>query len=126
MRLSSSLKTASFVFDFAVDGGAVSTIQMGAFLPVNAVVIFGVANVITALTSGGSATIAVGWTTSTAALIGATAVASWGAGAILPGVDLPGAPVLATSARQLAVTIAAAALLTGKFQYTCLYIEAAL
>lgn len=122
-KIVSSTKTISFDYNFATDGGAVSTIGMGVYLPINAVVWFGYAKVITQLTSGGSATIAVGWTGATGANIAATAVASWTANALLPGVDLPGTPVLATAQRELAVTIATAALTAGRFVYYCMYTE---
>ncbi len=124
-KIVSSPKTVSFVYDFATDGGAISTIGMGVFLPINAVVWFGYAKVITTLVSGGSATIAVGWTGSTGSLITATAVATWvSTTPIIPGVDLPGTPVLATAQRELAVTIATATIITaGKFVYVAYYTE---
>jgi len=42
-----SAKDVAFVYDFAVDGGGVSTINMGVFLPNNAVVEYGCAKVLT-------------------------------------------------------------------------------
>ena len=122
-RALSTTKQVSFLYDFAVDGGLVSTIQMGVFIPNNAIIYYGVAKVTTALTSGGAATIAVGYTGGTGDLIAALAVASWSADAVIEGVDLPGASVEATANRQLAVTIATAALTAGVFVYTVLYIE---
>ena len=116
-------KNLSFVYDFAVDGGAVSTIGMGVFLPAGAVVMLGTAQVVTGLTSGGAATIAVGWTGSTGAVIAALAVASWSDDAVIEGVDLTVAMVKVTAIQQLAVTIATATLTAGRFFYTCDYIE---
>lgn len=118
----SALKSKTFVYSFTADGGAISTIPMGVFIPDNAIVVMGVAKVVTALV-GATATIAVGWTGATGALIAALAVASWGAGEVIEGVDLSVAMVEATAERQLAVTIATAALTAGLFTYTCIYIE---
>ena len=112
-------KQLNFIYSFANDGGAVSTIGMGVFLPAGAIVQLGVANVFTALTSGGAATIAVGWTGDTGALIAATAVASWSDNAVIEGVDLTVAMVKVTAVQELAVTIATAALTAGEFYYTC-------
>ncbi len=44
MKIKSSLKTIAFLYDFAVDGGAVGTIPMGIFIPFEAQ-IFGWASV---------------------------------------------------------------------------------
>lgn len=118
-----SRKQLNFIYNFAVDGGVVSTIGMGVFLPAGAVVHWGVAQVVTALTSGGAATIAVGWTGDTGALLAATAVASWSDNAVLEGVDLIVAMVKVTAIQQLAVTIATADLTAGLFYYTCEYTE---
>jgi len=118
----SSLKSVSFVYDFAVDGGAQTTIPMGVFIPINSVVWLGFANSLTTVV-GVNATIAVGWTGSTGALMTATAITSFAANAIVPGVDLPGAPVKATAGRELAVTIATADITAGKFLYVCYYAE---
>lgn len=124
--ITSSLKSKTFVYDFATDGGAQGSINMGLFIPARSVIWFGFANVITALTSGGMATIAVGFSGSTGALITATAVASWSLDAILPGVDLPATPLKLTAIQQLQVTIATADLLTGKFEYTVVYNESSI
>lgn len=117
-----STKTISFVYDFTVNTGAISTIQMGVWIPAGSVVQFGVAQVVTALV-GATATIAIGWTGNTGALVAATAVASWSDDAVLEGVDLIVAMVKVTAIQQLAVTIATAELTAGRFFYTCQYIE---
>lgn len=117
----SNFNIASFVYDFAIDGGAQGTIQSGKILPDDALIFHGMAFVTTAL-AGGGASIAVGFGASTTALIGATGVASWGLGAMLPGVDLPASPVRLTSGNtQLNMTISGADLSAGVFVYQCLY-----
>lgn len=117
-----SVKQLHFVYDFAVDGGAISAINMGVFLPAGAVVQFGVAQVVTALV-GATATISVGWTGSLTALTAAVAVASWSDNAVIEGVDLIVAMVKVTAVTELVIDIATAALTAGKFYYTCQYIE---
>jgi len=115
-------KSVAFVYDFPADGGAISTIGMGQRIPNNAVIQFGFAKVITTLTSGGAATIAVGRTGATGELIAALAVASWTAGTIIEGVDLIVAMIESPSA-QLAVTIAGDTITAGRFIYVVSYIE---
>src|SRR5713101_8177035 len=69
---------AKATYDFAVDGGAVSTITpAGPTLPSKSIILGGTIDITTTLTSGGS---------STTALKAATAVATWTAGqmAIVP------------------------------------------
>jgi len=122
-RINATRKHATFAYDFAVDGGAESTIGMGVIIPANSVITYGFAKVVTQLTSGGSATIAVGWTGGTGVLLAATAVASWTAGTILEGVDLIVAMLEATADRELAVTIVTAALTAGRFVGYCEYVE---
>lgn len=111
----------SFTYDFDVDGGAQGTIQMGKFLPDDALIFHGMAFV-TAACAGGGASIAVGVGAGTTALINTTGVASWGLGAMLPGVDLPASPLRVTSgASQMNMTISGANLTAGVFVYQCMY-----
>lgn len=120
-------RTKVFVgeYDFAVDGGAVSTIALrgsgalGSQIPSGAVITGGYVEVDTAVTSGGAATVAI---TSEGAgdLVAAAAVsgAPWsttGRKSIVPAAT--GATSVKTSAaRTLSATIAAAALTAGKFR----------
>ena len=109
------------VYDFAVDGGAVGQINLKddkgnlISLPVGAIVTKAYIDVITTLTSGGSATIAVGAQAS-GDLLAATAVASWAAG--LLAADAVGTVAtmkkIATSDKPLRLDIAVAALTAGK------------
>jgi len=111
-------RVAYFEYDFASDGGAVGTISLrGDRLPNDAVVNDGMVHVNTALTSGGSATIAL-HILNAADVLAATAVASFSANALL---DVVPVSTAATSIRAtsgglgLTMTIAAAALTAGKF-----------
>jgi hypothetical protein len=64
MKINSSLKTISFLYDFNKNGGAVSTIGMGIYLPKNAQPCLIQLCPVTDLTSGGAAVVSVGVTNS--------------------------------------------------------------
>lgn len=114
-----SKKEITFNYDFTRDGGAIGTIGMGVFIPANAVLNLGHAKIITTCTSGGGATISVGWTGATTILINAAAVATFTAGAVVNGALLSIAPVTTGAVlRELAVTIGVAALTAGRFLCT--------
>ena len=125
------LKVARGIYDFAVDGGAVSTITLmkDTFIPSGATIIGGWIQVHTALTSGGAATIAV-QVEAANDVLAAVAVASWTTGKkdIVP--DLTGGAALGasaaletTAARDISVVIAAVALTAGKFSVVLLYTD---
>lgn len=127
----SDVKVAYGKYDFAVNGGAISTITLAGGkginkLPVNAVILGGTIDVTTALASGGSATISLGTTSGSSAssLKSATAVASWtGAGQLaLTPVFTAGTMVKMTAAGSITATIAAAALTAGVFEVHLLYV----
>lgn len=109
------------VWDFAVDGGAVGQINLKddkgniIVLPVGAIVTKCYLDIITTLTSGGSATIAVG-SQASGDLKAATAVASYSAGLLAS--DAVGTVAtmkkIATSDKPLRLDIAVAALTAGK------------
>lgn len=104
---------AKVQYDFAENGGAVGAILLDLVLPDNAVIWDGFFDVVTAPTSGGSATIALGLNTATD-LKAATAIASYtGIVALVP-VGTAAAAVKLTAERQLTLTIATAALTAGK------------
>lgn len=119
-QIQSTHRTATFLWDFAEQGGAVGAIRTGIFIPNNAVINFGYAKVLTTLTSGGAATISVDLN-STGDLVAALAVASWTANTVIEGVDLIVAMIEATADREVTLTIATAALTAGKFLYTLHY-----
>lgn len=104
------------VYDFSVDGGAVSFLQgcqAGQQLVVNKAYM----KVQTTCTSGGSATVSVGQTGGVASLVAATAVASLTAGAVIAGVAATGAGgIKIAAADYLGLDIAVAALTAGKIE----------
>lgn len=126
------LKEARGEYDFAVDGGAVSTITLrsassdsnGNDIPSGAIITGGYIEVDTAVTSGGSATIAVnsegaGDLQAAAAISGAP-WSTTGRKAIVP-VFTAATGVKTTARRNLAITIATAALTAGKFRVVVYY-----
>jgi len=123
-----SLQVAKAIYNFAVDGGAVSTItpKVTASLPANAVIVGGTINSTTALLSAGSATLAVGTSagSSTTALLGATAKASLSLNALINAVPVFAAPVKLSAAGNITVTIATAAATAGVVEVTLFYFVA--
>lgn len=125
-------KVAVGLYDFAVDGGAISTITLrgggaiGSLVPAGSVVTGGFIDVETALT-GATATIAVNLE-GAGDIVAATAVASWTTGRknILPadttGSLSAGTHVKTTVPRSIAITIATAALTAGKFKVVLEYV----
>ena len=107
-------------YDFSVSGGAIGAISLldengkAAIIPNKAVITDAMIDVITAPTSGGSATIAIGVNTTTD-LKGATAYGSYTG--IVAGVPVGTAAtaVKTTADRTVTATIATAALTDGKF-----------
>lgn len=125
-----ALKTYSGEYDFAVDGGAVSTIVLRASpgsqgpLPAGAIIEGGFIEVDTALTSGGAPTVAVqseaaGDIQAAAAISGAP-WSSTGRKSVVPA--FTGATVVKTTAqRSPAMVIATATLTGGKFRVVLFY-----
>lgn len=107
-------------YDFAVDGGAVSTIAITSGLPIpsGSVILGGYVDVTTGLTSGGAATIAC-QVEAANDILTAVAVASWTTGRknILPapttGALTASTAVKTTADRNISIVIAAAALTAG-------------
>lgn len=124
----SSVGNAKMTYDFATDGGAVSTITPtnSPTLPVGAIILGGTIDITTTLTSGGAATIALGLGSGAqvASLKAATAVASWTAGqlALVP-VFTAATYVKVAAATRLTMTIAAAALTAGRFDVNLVYVQ---
>ncbi len=107
---------AKVTYDFAFHGGAIGAILLPLALPANAIIFDGVIDVVTAPTSGGSATIALGFNTATD-MKAATAIASYtGLVALVP-VGTAATAVKLTADRQLTLTVATAALTAGKVNF---------
>lgn len=109
-------------YDFAVDGGAVSTIALtsGTPIPSGSTIVGGYVDVIAQLTSGGAATIACEVEAANDILT-AVAVASWTTGRknVLPapttGALTASTAVRTTADRNISIVIATAALTAGQF-----------
>lgn len=117
------------IYNFATDGGAVSTItpKLTQEIPDNAIIVGGTINSTTACTSGGAATVSVGTSagSSTTSLLGATAVASLSADARINSVATFAAPVKMTAKGNITFTIATAALTAGVIEATVIFYTAA-
>lgn len=114
-------------YDFSISGGAVGAIQLldengkPAVIPSKCIITKVLVDVITAPTSGGAATIALGANTSTD-IKAATAIASYtGIVACVP-VETAASAVKTTADRIVTATIATAALTAGKFYVMVEYI----
>jgi hypothetical protein len=112
---------AKFSYDFAKQGGAIGTIGLknedgtAASLPKGAIVQNGVIDVITAPTSGGSATVSFSTGKTAADLKAATAIASiTGLVATIP-VGTAGTSIKLTADTVPSIVVAVAALTAGKF-----------
>lgn len=117
------------IYNFAVDGGAISTItpRLSCEIPDNAIIVGGTINSTTACTSGGAATVSVGTSagSSTTSLLAATAVASLSADARINSVATFAAPVKMTAKGNVTFTIATATLTAGVIEATLLFYMAA-
>ncbi len=117
------------VYDFAVNGGATGTVKLvdekgnPAFLPDNAIVQRVLAEVITAVTSSATCTVAVGARTTTD-LLPATDKSSLTIGAFIDGtpVDTAATADKMTADSQVTATIATTAALTGKLRVYIRYV----
>lgn len=122
------MRVAYALYNFAVDGGAIATITpaVNSTIPANAIIIGGILNPTTALTSGGSATIAVGTAagSSTSALKAATAVASYTIDALMPTVPVftAGSSVKLSAAGAITITVAVATLTAGVMEIMVFYV----
>ena len=114
-------------YSFADDGGAVGDIELTSdSIPANAVIIAGFVEVDTAVTSGGSATVAIK-VEGAADIVAAAAVsgAPWsttGRKSVIP-VATGATTVKTTAARKVTATVATAALTAGVFDVVLFYVE---
>lgn len=117
-----------YTYDFAVHGGAVGQIDLAtsakSLLPVGAVVTGVHYKVITAPTSGGSATIAIGDVASGARYLAATAFDNAAYAINNVAAAAIGVPMNITAANngKFAITIATAALTAGKIKFFVSYL----
>ena len=114
------LEVTKATYDFAVDGGAISTIQLfnSPILPAGTIILGGIIDPITTLTSGGAATVAVGVGSGaqTAAIKAAAAMGTYAGGTPLAMIPVWSAGFFTVAADgKLSVTIAAATVTGGKF-----------
>lgn len=122
------LKVARGEYDFAVDGGAVSTIAlMGATdIPSGATILGGWLEVETIAASGGAATIAVQVEAANdiiaAAAFGGAPWSTTGRKSVIP-VFTGATAVRTTAARDISAAIAGAALTGGKFSVVLFYLD---
>lgn len=123
------LQVAHAIYSFAVDGGAVGAITpvSTAAIPANAILVGATINSTTAVTSAGSATVAVGTTAGSSAtsILGATAKASFTTDALLNGVPVFATPVKMTAAGNINITVGTAALTAGIIEIFVYYTVAA-
>jgi hypothetical protein len=112
-------------YDFAVDGGAISSITISAEnIPANAIILGGVVEVDTAVTSGGAATLAVQVESAgdivAAAVVSGAPWSTTGRKSVIPA--FTGATtVKTTAARGIVVVIAAATLTAGQVDVLLAY-----
>ena len=111
-----------YMYDFALDGGAVGFISLKGTkanaLPTGAVVLSAHYQVVTAFTSGGSATVALGDAGSGARYLAATAYNNAAYTLNLPAAVAIGVPALVSSDNiaNVGITVAVAALTAGKLR----------
>lgn len=112
-----------FEYDFSKEGGATGDITLrGGKIPKGSVVHEGKALGITAITSGGAATIALKLV-GAADVLAATGKASWTDGAIIDCAAIASTPLLLASDTNLVATVGTAALTAGKFRVALEYYQ---
>jgi hypothetical protein len=126
-RYTGRTKWARAYYDFATDGGAVSTIALrGDKIPSGARVLATYIDVVTPVTSGGAATVSIGIEAATdvrAAATLATAPALNAAAVPLGAVTRATAALKTTADRDVSIVIGTAALTAGRFSVLVEYVE---
>jgi hypothetical protein len=124
----SGLKIVRGRYDFAVDGGAVGTIDLtaAADVPAGAVVLGGFVEVTTPPTSGGSATLAIqveaAGDTVAAAAVSAAPWSTAGRKSVIP-VFTGASSLKTTTARKIQAVVATAALTAGVVDVVLVYLR---
>lgn len=122
-----ALKCVAARYDFAVHGGAVGTIPLRVSLPTGAIVLNAFLRVRTALTSGGSAEVALG-IQGAADLVAAAAIsgAPWSSTGIklcIPDfATVADQFIVATTPKEITATVTVAALTAGVFDVFVFYV----
>lgn len=123
------LKTLRGSFDFAVDGGAISTITLRSNdgdIPSGSIILGGYIDVLTLLTSGGASTVAVQAEAAndlqTAITVAGAPWSTTGRKVIVPVISTPSTFIKTTVARNLKIVIAAFTVTAGKFDVVLFYI----
>lgn len=119
-----ALQEAKATFDFTVDGGAIATIlpTNSPVIPAGALVQGAVIYPIILPTSAGAATIAIGVGAQTAVIKGATAIATYVAGAQLVALPIWASGFFkVTTDAKISFTVAAFVLTAGKIQVNIYY-----
>ena len=132
LAYTTGLHVTKFTFDTAVNDAAetpasnktVAAHPMAVSIPDNAIVISGHVDVITAVTSEGAATVAIGLV-SGVDLLAATAKTSLGLAAQVPMAAVKTAPIKLTAEKAVTVTVGTAALTAGKFDGYIVWMEGA-
>jgi len=114
---------AKVEYDFATDGGAVSTIDLGVTIPDNAILLSCIVEKITQFTSGGAATVGLKVESSGDVIAAATAFSNAQyTAAIAPGVALSSTQFKTTAPRNVSLEIGAHAITAGKYNFHIEYI----
>ena len=120
------LLVARAQYNFTNDGGAIGAITpaLSDTIPANAVMVGATINSTVAVTSAGSATVAVGTTagSSASSILAATGKASFTLDALINGVPVFATPVKMTAAGQINLTVATAALTAGIIEVFVYYV----
>jgi len=128
LTTASGLRVAHCKYDFAVDGGVQGTIAPANSdsIPDNAIIVGATINSTTAVTSLGSATVAIGTSagSGTTSIKTATGKASYSLDAVLNGVPVFATPVKLTAAGTVTFTIGAADLTAGVIECWVFYVVA--
>lgn len=121
-----ALRAIAVQYDFSIHGGAVGSISLRQKLPKSAILIHSVIEVLTAPTSGGSATIAVNTEAAgdvlTATAIGSAPWSSTGLKTATPVIGTASGYIKTTADRDITITVATAALTAGKFNIFLFYL----
>jgi len=125
----SRVRLATATYDFAVDGGAISAIDLGVTIPDNAIILDGMVDVITTLTSATDAATIALHAESANDIVTAVAILTatdWDAGLrpIKP-LGTSATAVKTTAARAITATIAVEAVTAGKFVVFLRYVLSA-